>query len=534
MTLHLHIFFFHFILCELFQHSNQECAAYTGNIIPNPIIDSFIIAPKLYYSSIGKQVVDNIRNQICSTSEDKLLDLFATPRLRNIPENFLTGSIFSCYVAKKYNNTLSLGGMRDELCQYFDSIEQEQVMRNILKNYDSDCIYNGEYFIPSQDYVINRLVSQYISDYKSLIKSRYKMEEIVSMIQDYCQPLNIDEDYSLSYSNGGMRFDGDDERNKGVKIAPYLNVDKILQCINSKITDSQVSKIEELCRKTDHIVDQSFWHILRYGLIERNIRVKHTSMWPLPSPEDVNSWYDAMKNCIDNEPYVYDDSRIKLPGKNDWMEMFHNEMCLMNDPMKISYYFNCFDYKSNYSHSFHDDFMQCLRLLDINPMIKQSIACYKGWIYPDGLEKIDDIDIRREVSKCLESRDSIGCSFSKGYRIISSEPSFHSEPKECLRSAVSYSDIFSNLESYEIVLNETDESNRKLCTYRYLHLVSTFTNHFKNASDCFSAGPKDGDTEVKYCYKKIFDSLTIHYDKDFILCDLHAGTIRKVSHQLAH
>lgn len=119
------IYFFPIILIHIFQPSNQECAAYTGNIISNPTMESFILFPWLYYSNIGKEVVDKIRNEICSTTEEKLDDLSSTPWYRNVSEKFFSGYHISCYMVVKYNNTLSLGGIRGKLSPGIDSIKKE-------------------------------------------------------------------------------------------------------------------------------------------------------------------------------------------------------------------------------------------------------------------------------------------------------------------------------------------------------------------------------------------------------------------------
>lgn len=196
--------------------------------------------------------------------------------------------------------------------------------------------------------------------------------------------------------------------------------------------------------------------------------------------------------------------------------------------IKISQYFNCFDYKINDSYSFHENLMNSIRLLDIDIMMEQNIACYKGWVYYHRMEVIENENIRKNVSKYLSEINHHMCWFSNSsLKILESNPYFHVEPKECLRSAVSYSDIFSNREKYEKILNETKISYGKLCAYREYHYAANFTS-FKNSSDCFSNGPKDADLKVKTCYKKIFDSLMIHYDKDFILCGLDRGAIRKL------
>ena len=139
--------------------------------------------------------------------------------------------------------------------------------------------------------------------------------------------------------------------------------------------------------------------------------------------------------------------------------------------------------------------------------------------------------MKDQISECLSKKDSFLCQNLKEFVATNGTLDAWTHAGQCLANATGNGDFNSNRDEYlQLRMDMEPKSNPKLCDYRYLHSVSDFSiaTKFNQSSACFAFGPKDADTKVTNCYKKVFESLTINYDKDYILCSLFDAAIRKV------
>lgn len=394
---------------------------------------------------------------------------------------------------------------------------------------------------PDTEYVINHKLSKLIphSKIKTILKDRYKFEEVVDMIHDYCIPPQFNDTDRRYYDESHIPLCSNGVPDiwcyVGVEKGRYRDSERVLGCINSRVKNAQLSKVQDICEMFKEKINYSrcVWDIhtiIGNRLDRKSVFGLPTHVRILPPAEEVELWYDTLKACIDPEPYVYSDYTFKpVRGGEEWIKFCHEQMCPLDDPKTINSYFDCYQELNNSAadeRSYHDNFMDCVRKFDIDPFKKQEMVCFKGYIYEDRLEKIDDMSIRAKVSECMENRSSQYCRSSKTVRVSSGKPHFDSKPMECLAKAIGYSNYTTYRDEYQNQSQRLVDNN--LCRHRNLRLVSNFTSHFTSAAQCFADGPKESDLNVLECYRAIFDSLSINYDKDYILCDLHFRTIKKV------
>lgn len=292
--------------------------------------------------------------------------------------------------------------------------------------------------------------------------------------------------------------------------------------------------------------------------------------YPVPNPDATNNLYETFKTCLEDEPvlrnsiqrsdFEYSSESYGYPRykyQQDIWAMFmstyigsgkywsyeylsnlgmfytHDDMCMSDDPTKIEKYLECYNYTQFEYYSFHDEYMKCIRLMNISSFQKQSLACNKGYVF-FGLDNIHDTRMRQELSQCLNSTNNelfvaIGCSNSTD--IVENRESLAYVDTKFLIVQPCFDQIF-NLNGkyiYETLKKESYLA-KNVCEYRSENLekynISIMTPA-KMAGKCFVHGPEGNDGKIKECYKKNSKLLT-KYDIDFLLCVVPDEYINKV------
>ena len=492
----------------------QNCLASTGHLVQNEyvFINDLLSYPMTYYDRLGKPITDKIRDRICSASKDNIKDVINCPGTSLDSELAITDSIQGCQIRALADRNLSLTEIKDRICGFSDakhdnqnsSVDGFDCYRNIN---DRDQRFYQDFF----DCQVNKVVT----DYKPIIRDTERFAVIISAIDDYCNPAET--------SNGGDHFDGDKKELAGKDIDAFQNNASVVKCLKSKI---KIDKIEDICcyqpRGEGDLEDKL--------VFECKKEIYRT----LPSSDEITTLSDAIKSCIDNQPYVtlensevLQDTVRRLEDRRYQVTKPHETMCLSDDPIMIDKYFKCFDYKGSYSH--RADYFSCVNQLKIDALKKQRLSCYRGNVYLDRLD-LGDKEIEGKITECIKLKYPDGCTiriYEEGNGV-----DFENTTK-CQVEITGIQKVISKKDAYKKLLNQTkDLDNKKFCNFRYLHHVSNFSGNFKSASDCFATPPTASDAKLKTCYDNAFKSLLLNYESDYILCDLYSGTTNKVSNSV--
>lgn len=264
-----------------------------------------------------------------------------------------------------------------------------------------------------EEYMLTYMMYEMIPDFKLYQKNKYKYGIILAVASDYC---NANGWSSVEWNTNSKTF----EKTKNAKkVESFKNSNKIIECLKKKIVISSIDDVcsiivkpngTEICNTLTEV------HEIETPFHQRSDTKEY---WPLPNVEETNKYFDALKECIDTQPYIaaptyatiYIDTAFdKLIQPSYDRHNNHRLMCLSDDPNKISKHFECFNYKYDVDkpRPFHGNFMDCARLLDIDRIKKQEVSCNHWYILPD-LEDVKDIDIKSKLFTCLSSKNSSSC-----------------------------------------------------------------------------------------------------------------------------
>lgn len=402
-------------------------------------------------------------------------------------------------------------------------------------------------------------MSRVIHDYRRLENNKRKYRMVKMMSREYCRPL------ANSHEWEGFHYHFSHGKYNGSRFNMFESDSRFLQCLKEK---SKIVSVEYLCKMAYDNSDSRNNYCKDFGTANPD--------YPLPDPKVTDNLYNALKICLENEPVLGDSvttdyssyhsrqyyypyqmdisALFKGTNLNPWKKWVgdsndyswfvrkfytHDMMCMSDDPTKIQNYLECYNYESvDHERFFHDRFMNCIGLMNISVFEKQSLACNKGYVYPE-LGNIRDIQMRTKLSECLEDNmNEISTTSVPMFDCSNSEESM--EYRE-MRTRVDsnwnitqpcFNKIFNkDMKYYDEILKKEMSLARYVCDYRFEDLTKfniSMMLKAKSAAKCFIDGPGGSDGKVKNCYEKVSKSLITKYDIDFLICIAPDEFINKV------
>lgn len=269
------------------------------------------------------EIADKVKQDICNMDPKSETAIKIS--------KYLSTSELGCVIRWINRGLITDLNIKDEICT--GKVFQNQDRSAYDKSVAVDCrSKNRSHEIEIRRILLN-VTSKYIRNKEMFMHNKRKFQYVNDMIRNYCQLLvdSFDNDEEGNqYTNGAMTLPNGTsmEGLGGTKVEPNMNGDQVLKCVQKKMPDiksifndvcdkyvnySTIFGSPDICRHEDlqeYIRDHYTEYWVGDHLITHYFR---SGNWSLPPPNEVNLWYQTLKECINPEPYVIDDNRQPYP-----------------------------------------------------------------------------------------------------------------------------------------------------------------------------------------------------------------------------